>query len=60
MEGLVGLAGPKGVEFRFPEQELSEHVMVSHKLNCWFFFTTGRIILSPNLSEGVLNLLCEL
>ena len=60
MEGLVGLEKPKGLEFRFAEFELSEHVMVSHSLGCWFFFTSGQHILSPELSNETINLLCQI
>ncbi len=50
---------PEGFEFRLGPNGVSEYVMVSYGLGCFFVFTSHRQLWSPELCDGVLDILCK-
>lgn len=44
-------------EFRFAPEGVSEYVMVSSRLGCMFVFTSHKKVWSPQLCNGVLDIL---
>lgn len=48
---------PESFEFRLAPDGVSEFVMVSHKLDCFFVFTSHERIFSPHLCDDVLDVL---
>ena len=51
--------GPEAFEFRLGPEGLSEFVMVSPCLGCMFVFTSHNRVLSPQLCDGVLDILLK-
>ncbi len=54
-----GPFSPEGFEFRLAPEGVSEFVMVSYCLGCCFVFTSHQRLFSPELCDGVLNILCK-
>lgn len=50
---------PEVFEFRLHPLGVSEYVMVSHSLGCMFVFTPHRMIFSPKLCDGVLDIIVK-
>ncbi len=46
-------------EFRFAPAGVSEYVMVSSRLGCFFVFTSHNLALSPQLCSSVLDVLLK-
>ena len=52
-----GLFDPEGFEFRLDPNGVSEFIMVSYNLGCYFVFTSHGKAFSPELCGSVLDIL---
>lgn len=54
-----GPFSPEGFEFKLAPDGVSEFVMVSYSLGCFFVFTSHQRVFSPKLCQGVLDILIK-
>ncbi len=60
MEDLASIpVSPESFEFRLAPNGVSEFIMVSYCLDCFFVFTSHDRVFSPELCDGTLDVLLE-
>jgi len=56
----LGPFSPECFEFRLAPDGVSEYVMSSYCLGVWFVFTSHERVMSPQMCDCVLDVLCKL